>query len=229
MGCKRDDPLRRADVADAASMSVDNLNNLNNLCFMSTTAKRVTPKGPRSGFARGHMSAKSASAAKGKDRLLAVLKAELAARRQKQNFAAREAYQLTKASEQRLRAIERGRRLMENDLTAAGGTLSTQEVADHLEISAQAVNKQRLAGKLLAVPDPQGHFRFPAFQFTNPQVRQHLQEVLRRLDEGSPFVKLNWLVNLDARLGAVPAELLARGKVEPVLQAADAFGRHVPG
>ncbi len=72
--------------------------------------------------------------------------AELAARRQKQNFAAREAYQLTKASEQRLRAIERGRRMMENDPAAAGGTLSTQQVADHLEISAQAVNKQRQPG-----------------------------------------------------------------------------------
>jgi len=174
------------------------------------------------------MSAKSPSAAKVKDRVRAVL-AELAARRQKQNFAAREAYQLTKASEQRLRAIERGRRMMENDLAVAGGTLSTQQVADHLEISAQAVNKQRQAGKLLAVPDPQGHFRFPAFQFTSPQVRQHLQEVLTRLDEGSPFVKLNWLVNPDARLGAVPVDLLARGEVEPVLQAAEAFGRHVPG
>jgi hypothetical protein len=138
------------------------------------------------------------------------------------------AFRLTEETAKRLRAIERGRKMMERDLQAAGGTLSTREVADHLEISPQAVNKQRQTGKLLAVTDPEGHFRFPAFQFTRPQVRQHLQAVLTRLDEDSPFVKLNWLLNLDSRLGAAPVDLLDRGDVEPVLKAADAFGRHVP-
>lgn len=140
-----------------------------------------------------------------------------------------EAFRLTEESAKRLRAIERGRQMMERDLKAAGGTLSTQEVADHLEISAQAVDKQRQAGRLLAVTNSQGHFRYPAFQFTRPQVRQHLQAVLSRLDEDSPFVKLNWLLNPDSRLGAAPVDLLDRGDVEPVLRAADAFGHHVPG
>ena len=144
------------------------------------------------------------------------------------SFPAGAAYGLTEESVKRLRAIERGRRMMESDLMAAGGTLSTQEVADHLEISPQAVDKQRQAGRLLAVTNPQGHFRYPAFQFTRPQVRQHLQAVLSRLDEDSPFVKLNWLLNPDSRLGAAPVDLLDRGDVEPVLRAADAFGHHVP-
>jgi hypothetical protein len=140
------------------------------------------------------------------------------------------AFAPTGHSEATLRAIERGRVMIEQDLEAAGGTFSTRRVSEHLQISPQAVDKQRRTGKLFAVRDPEGHIRFPAFQFTRPAIRPHLARVLNRLRVDNPFVKLHWLLTTDSRLGnQVPIDLLDRGDVEPVLKAAEAFGEHVPG
>ncbi|MGO1079050.1 hypothetical protein [Inquilinus sp. CA228] len=140
------------------------------------------------------------------------------------------AFASTRQSEATLRALERGRAMIEQDLEAAGGTFSTRRVAEHLQISPQAVDKQRKAGKLFAVRDPEGHVRFPAFQFTRPAVRPHLARVLDCLRVDNPFVKLHWLLTADSRLGnQKPIDLLDRGDVEPVLKAAEAFGEHVPG
>jgi hypothetical protein len=164
------------------------------------------------------------------ERLIRSLRERLAVRAAEAQGAAPEAFAPSEQSIKRLRAIERGREIMEHDLKAAGGTLSTRDVAEHLGISTQAVDKQRKAGKLLAVPGPEGRFQFPMFQFTRPAVRKHLPEVLGRLRETSPFGKLHWLMNLDSRLGdQTPVDLLDRGDVGPVLRAADEYGEHAPG
>lgn len=140
------------------------------------------------------------------------------------------AFEPTKQSDAMLRALERGRAMIEQDLEAAGGTYSTRRVAAHLQITPQAVDKQRKAGKLLAVRDPEGHLRFPAFQFTRPAIRPHLARVLNRLRVDNPFVKLHWLLTADSSLGnRKPVDLLDRGDVESVLKAAEAFGEHAPG
>lgn len=219
-------------TGNATDETVDNLTNYTNLPLMSSSTRKLPPltQRKRKSGDYTHVSLNDGEPHAPMRRMTfvrALLKKSKEARLAGAH-PPRGAYDLTAESKKRLEAIKRGRMMMEHDLQTAGGTLSTQEAADHLGISAQAVLKQRQAGKLLAVTDAQGHFRFPAFQFTRPQVRQHLQEVLRQLDEESPFVKLNWLMNLDARLGAAPVDLLDRGEVEPVLRAADAFGRHVP-
>ncbi|MGO4126786.1 hypothetical protein AB4Z01_20455 [Inquilinus sp. YAF38] len=140
-----------------------------------------------------------------------------------------EAFRPQARSDAILRALKRGREMVERDLEEAGGTYSTREVAQHLGISPQAVHKQVQSGKLLSVPDNEGNYRFPAFQLTRPAVRPHLPAVLGRLKVGDPFIKLHWLLTRDSRLGSQrPVDLLDRGDVDPVLRAAEEYGEHVP-
>lgn len=140
-----------------------------------------------------------------------------------------EAFKPQPRSDAILRALQRGRTIIEQDLEAAGGTYSTREVADYLKITVQAVHKQVRAGRLLSVQDNEGKYRFPAFQLTRPAVRPHLPSVLKRLKTSDSFIKLHWLLTKDSRLGSQrPVDLLERGEVEPVLRAADEFGEHVP-
>ena len=64
----------------------------------------------------------------------------------------------------------------------AGGLLSTEDVAERLSLTRQAVDKRRRLGRLLALQSPSG-FRFPACQFTRTGVVPHLEEVLAALGE----------------------------------------------
>jgi hypothetical protein len=126
----------------------------------------------------------------------------------------------------RARAILRGRQLAEQDLRESGGTYDLEEVRTLLGgISRQAVAKRVDEGSLLAVEGPERARRYPTVQFTNSgDIIPGLKEVLRTLPSKNPWVRLNFLVAPEARLGGrKPIDLMREGKIDDVLVAARTY------
>jgi hypothetical protein len=94
---------------------------------------------------------------------------------------------------------------------AAGGMLASQEVAELLAISRQAVDKRRRGGGLLAVRQG-GDWRYPRCQLDRHEVVAGLPELLAALAQPDPWVALDFLLAPDMALeGASPLEALRRG------------------
>ena len=128
-------------------------------------------------------------------------------------------------------AFARGAEAKEDLLRRAGGAWTADEVAAHLHISRQAVNKRRKAGTLLAV-EAGTNYLYPRCQFTEAGVLEHLPEVLRAMDTESGWMKLQLLFThtlrtAPERAGEPPEtilEALQRGRVEDALHAARTWG-----
>jgi hypothetical protein len=119
----------------------------------------------------------------------------------------------------RKRAVEIKRQLLE----AEGGAMPVTEVARHLGISKQAVDKRRRVRKLLALETPRG-FLYPAWQFADDGVLPGLEEVLAAL-EGTPWEQASWFLTGDSHLSdRKPLDVLRRGDAQQVLRAARAYG-----
>jgi hypothetical protein len=93
-------------------------------------------------------------------------------------------------------------------------------------VSRQAVDKRVADGSLLAVPGPQGRRRFPTLQFNDDgSLVEGLKAVRQALGFSSPWAVLNFLVNPnDALGGRKPIEVLRRGQVNLVVDAARSVG-----
>jgi biotin operon repressor len=121
----------------------------------------------------------------------------------------------------RLRGIEQKRALVE----AEGGTLSSQEAADLLGISRQAVDKRRQAGKLLALDTGKKGYRYPAWQFE----LSGLEPLLGALRGKDPWEQASFFLNPSAALGdRTPLDALRSGesKLPEVVDAALHYGEH---
>lgn len=131
------------------------------------------------------------------------------------------------APDARARAILRGIQLTENDLRAAGGTYTLEEVQIILRrVSRQSIAKRVTEGSLLAVPGPNGRRRYPTFQFgTDGSVVDGLKDVVKALPTRNAWAILNFLVNPDAALsGRRPIDLLRGGDTTQVVNAAKLVG-----
>ncbi|GLS24002.1 hypothetical protein GCM10007874_70230 [Labrys miyagiensis] len=127
----------------------------------------------------------------------------------------------------RARALLQGIRIAEEDLRAAGGAYSLDEVAALLHgISRQAVDKRVQEGSLLAVPGPSNRRMYPTIQFQHDgSLVEGLRAVRRALPTDNPWTILNFLVHPDDRLGSrKPIDLLKAGEVELVVEAARRLG-----
>jgi hypothetical protein len=121
-----------------------------------------------------------------------------------------------------LRGVEEKRRLVNTE----GGTLSAGEVAQVLGITRQAVDKQRRGHKLLGLRVGQT-WRYPAWQFVDGAPLAGLDRVLARLRDVSPWTVAAFIVGRHARLGGRrPLDLLRKGEVTLVVDAARAYGTH---
>lgn len=119
----------------------------------------------------------------------------------------------------RLRGLDAKRKLVE----AAGGTLSSSEVAKALQITRQAVDKRRKEGTILAVELGKKGFRYPAWQIGLP----HLAKVLGTLGGRDSWERLSFFLNPSALLdGRTPLDVLQDGRHEiaDVLRAASVYG-----
>jgi len=110
-------------------------------------------------------------------------------------------------------------------LRQAGGLMSSSQVANLLRLTRQAVDKRRLANKLIAIPQGQHGFGYPACQFDDKGPLPGLEDFLSKLDTADPWMPLIFLLSPNATLGErSPLDLLRRGETAQVLNAASIFG-----
>jgi Protein of unknown function (DUF2384) len=118
-----------------------------------------------------------------------------------------------------LQLFEARRSLLEED------TVTAPQVAELLGVSRQTPLNRVRENTLLAVLD-RGAWRFPLWQFDADGaggVLSGLHEVLKALEPQPHFSKLTWLRRPNPTLGGrEPVELLRKGEIEPVVDAARA-------
>ncbi len=120
----------------------------------------------------------------------------------------------------------RGLRYRELLMNAEGGTYSSQEAADVLGLTRQAVDKRRRSGRLIGLSTGRRGYAYPAWQFD----QQHgtvpgLEAVLADLQAHDPWMQLSFMVNPTPYLAdRTPLDVLRAGEVEAVRRTAQAFG-----
>ncbi len=121
----------------------------------------------------------------------------------------------------------RGMQARQEILRTEGGTLSAEQVAACLDITRQAVDKRRRAGKLIGLSTGRRGYAYPAWQLEANGVLAGLAETLADLSVCDPWMQAAFFVSGDPRLGgATPLEELRRGNVEAVRRAARGYGEH---
>lgn len=95
------------------------------------------------------------------------------------------------------RALARGAAAKQEMLQAAGGYLSSGEVAKLLGKTVSAVNQRRARNQILAVPLSGGEWGFPASQFTSADLRVGIADVASAAGKVSmnPWVLLSVLLD----------------------------------
>jgi hypothetical protein len=122
------------------------------------------------------------------------------------------------------RGAERKRSLLESV-----ATYSTQEVADLLRLTSEAIRKRRLTGKLLAVPYATD-WRFPSWQFASAPgdagaTLPGLERVLAALPMQNPWVRLELLIApLDREDSRSVVDLLEAGAIAEAVDVVGHYG-----
>ena len=123
----------------------------------------------------------------------------------------------------------RGLKRKQQMLETAGGALTSEQVAEVLGISRQAVDKRRAATQLLALTQGRRGYSYPSFQFEDGRPITGLQEVLAELKELDPWMQMVFFTSPNERLGdKTPLERLKKGLVSEVKAAATGFGDQGP-
>lgn len=123
------------------------------------------------------------------------------------------------------RALERGklaRAALEAD---EGGSKSSEQVADLLDVTRQAIDQKRRARQLVAWQNASGHWRFPVWQFDPQTARPYpgLAPILAALP-GDPWTDMIFFLSRDEGLGQRPLDLLRSGRAKRVVAAALRYG-----
>ncbi len=121
----------------------------------------------------------------------------------------------------KLRGLKRKKQMLE----ASGGALTSEQVAEVLGISRQAVDKRRSSNQLLALTQGRRGYSYPSFQFDDGKTLKGLEEVLAELSALDPWMQMVFFTNTNERLGGkTPIESLQKGLVEEVKNAAKGYG-----
>ena len=108
-----------------------------------------------------------------------------------------------------------------------GGVFKTEQVAEYLGISPQAVNKRRASLQLLGLTFRRRGHVFPAWQFDHRGTVAGLPEVLLALAEHDEWTQNVFFVSPNSWLGGRrPLDLLRDKKVSEVIEAAKELGMH---
>jgi hypothetical protein len=119
----------------------------------------------------------------------------------------------------------RGLNLRQQMLKTAGGSLTSEKVAELLGVSRQAVDKRRASNQLLALTQGKRGYSYPSFQFEEGKTLKGLEDVLGKLSALDPWMQLNFFTRPNERLGSsTPIETLREGKVDDVLSVASGYG-----
>jgi hypothetical protein len=121
----------------------------------------------------------------------------------------------------KLRGLKRKRQMLE----ATGGSLTSEQVAEILGISRQAVDKRRSSNQLLALTQGRRGNSYPAFQFADGKTIAGLEAVLAHLKPLDPWMQMAFFTAPNERLdGKTPMEALQNGWAEDVALASIAYG-----
>ncbi len=124
----------------------------------------------------------------------------------------------------------RGLHLKQQLIEAEGGCANSEEIAQMLGISRQAINQRRQRGKLIGLSRGKGKYIYPLWQFTDTgETLSGLEAVLAKLQELDPWMQITFFLNSNVRLeNKTPLEMLRKGEVEPVIISASAFANDEP-
>jgi phosphoglycolate phosphatase-like HAD superfamily hydrolase len=107
--------------------------------------------------------------------------------------------------------------------------LNSEQVAELLMMSREAVNKRRRSKQLIAVNLGKRGYRYPAWQFQEGKVLPGIKEVLKTLDAPGEWTPLLFLCSGDPSLnGVTPLEKLQAGEIDSVVAAARCYGKPNP-
>jgi hypothetical protein len=119
----------------------------------------------------------------------------------------------------------RGLKRKQQILEAAGGALTSEQVAEVLGISRQAVDKRRSSNQLLALTQGRRGYSYPSFQFDDGRTITGLEEVLAELKDLDPWMQMVFFTSPHERLeGKTPLNDLRKGLVNEVKTAAAGYG-----
>ena len=135
---------------------------------------------------------------------------------------------VTKEVDPLLKAKLKGLEIKQQLLFQYGEPFSSQEVADLLCITRQAVDKRRNHNKLLGLSLGKRGYRYPAWQFKDGDILPGWESVLAALVEISFWGKLQFMLSGDTRLeNKTPLECLQEGETQKVIAAAFAYGQQI--
>lgn len=119
----------------------------------------------------------------------------------------------------------RGLKLKQQLIEAEGGCSNSEEIAQMLGVSRQAINQRRQRGKLIGLPKGKGKYLYPLWQFTDTgKTIRGLETVLEQLQELDPWMQITFFLNPNVRLdNKTPLEMLRRENVESVIVSAIVF------
>ncbi len=119
----------------------------------------------------------------------------------------------------------RGLRARQHMLEISGGAFTSQQVAEVLGITRQAVDKRRASNQLLALTQGKRGYGYPSFQFDEGKTLNGLEDVLGELKALDPWMQLNFFTSAHERLsGRTPIEALQSGLVQEVKSVASGYG-----
>jgi hypothetical protein len=123
-------------------------------------------------------------------------------------------------------ALLRGAETKREMLRSEGGVLSAPQLAAFLGITVAGLNKRRERNQVFWLEVGDGYV-YPAFQIGETALAPGMREVLAAFTVDDPWMRVHFMLTGDQRLGGKrPLDLLRAGKVEPVVQAAAAYGEH---
>lgn len=123
----------------------------------------------------------------------------------------------------------RGMKVKQELLYLDGQPLRSEEVAQLLGISRQAVDKRRNKGQLLAVSLGRRGYFYPLWQFRDGAILTGLDRALSALAKFDPWTQLMFMKTGDLRLNdRTPLECLIAGDIDSVVNAAACYGETNP-